>query len=252
MAHPLRANPPLVEIVAEVRWGAGIVGKPASFALDSSADDAKFISFGIAVNKDGYNQLERVVPAGFPSIAGTVVYRYRKSDEDQHTLYQLGAGIFTANGLPPYDSWTKFRPAVANGIDAALSVGSIPREGPVQVTLRYIDAFAGDGLLGRSPHKLMQEMLGFSFQPPSNLKGQPEPSTARLNVEYPCLEGNGIFVIEAGQGKKLEQDALVMTTAVQSTSDSSEAASIMARFDQLQHELHEAFEDLIDRINVEA
>ena len=250
MAHPLLANPPLVEIVAEVRWGGGIGGNPTSFSLDSAADDAKFISFGIAVGKDGYNQLERVVPAGFPSIAGSVVYRYRKSDEDQHTLYQLGSGIFTANGLPPYDSWTKFRKTVADGIRAASSVGSIPSNGPLQLVLRYIDAFAGDGLLGRTPHALLKEMLGFSFSPPGNLKRQSEPTSARVNAEYPCLQDDGLFVIEAGQGKKLDEAALVMTTAVQISHETTDAESIMNRFDELQNELHQAFMDLISRVQV--
>lgn len=246
MAQTFPTSPPLVEIIAEVRWGAGIVGSQPSF---QEPNDATYVAFGIAVGKAGYSQLERIIPSGFPVPLGSVVYRYRKVEEDQHTLYQLGPGIFTANGLPPYDSWSKFRPHVMQGLSAAIEVENLRAQTEFQLILRYVDAFVGENLAGETPYGLMHRMVGFSFNPPKNVDASRDPHSARFSVEYPCL-GSGVFTVEAGRGMKEEHDALILNTTVGIKFNSTDPSAIISKFDELQDVLHDAYLEFVSRISM--
>jgi uncharacterized protein (TIGR04255 family) len=248
MTHPILQNPPLVEIVAELRWGPGLVGAPPS--IPGQSDD-EYIKLGIEVGKSGYTQLERVIPSGFPAPGGMVVYRYRKSDEKQHTLFQLGHGIFTANALPPYNSWKDFRPVIAQGLNAAYLAKAIPEDEPAEVLLRYIDAFHGENLVGRDRYQFMIELLGLQFLPPPSVHKADDrgvPNAARFAVEYPT-SGNGKFSLEVGIGEHDGKAALIMNTTAQSQKlERLDVNECLTRFDTLHDILHNAFVELIERV----
>ncbi|MDH5824945.1 TIGR04255 family protein [Luteimonas sp. RD2P54] len=246
MTHPLLVHPPLVEIIAEVRLeddGAPSKGVGVQFTMP---DDAKFVSFGIAVGHQGYTNLERLVPPGFPVPHGAVIYRYRRPNAEEPTLYQLGADVFTANALPPYDSWTSFRPHVVSGLEAAFAVGVLTKGRRVRASLKYVDAFSGESLLGRTPSVFLQDLLGLNYSMPKCMATDREPRTLRFSTESYCAE-DAIFALEAGAGKKDQADAVILNTTASSSLRAETVESILEKLDVLQALLHDAFLELIER-----
>ena len=115
------SNPPLVELVAELRWTPAGVGAPApaagvkliQFPLASEHAEQTFTNFSNQVAAQGFGNSERLVPVGFPYLPFMVVYRFRKPPaQGENFLYQIGWGVFSANALPPYRDWDSFRPIV--------------------------------------------------------------------------------------------------------------------------------------------
>jgi len=120
-------NAPLVELVAELRWGPSAAALPANdqdqsrtvpFQFSSPKDEELYMQFAALISAEGYGRFERVAPPGIPSLPGQVACRFRPSDpEKQAPLFQLGIGLFTANALPPYQSWSTFSPVVKLGLE---------------------------------------------------------------------------------------------------------------------------------------
>jgi len=100
-------NPPLVELIAELRWGtAGIVagpqGAPQLVMATGSQYEEFFMRFGSKIAALGYERIERIIPPGFPAPPFQATYRFRKKEPEQGTtLYQVGGGVFSANITPP-------------------------------------------------------------------------------------------------------------------------------------------------------
>ena len=61
------------------------------------------------------------MPLGSPFVLHQPVYRFRSETKDKTSIiYQVGYGLFSVHGIPPYRSWDKFLPFVTSGIDALL------------------------------------------------------------------------------------------------------------------------------------
>jgi hypothetical protein len=77
-------NPPLVELVAELRWSkGGLMNSPEGagqtlFMLPAGQYEEFFMRFGSKIGSLGYDRLERIVPSGFPAPPIQVTYRFRK------------------------------------------------------------------------------------------------------------------------------------------------------------------------------
>src|SRR5215471_16972408 len=157
-------NPPLVELIGELRWGSS----GSSFPLPPGSHEEFFMRFGSRAGAVGYERVERLVPPGFPAPPFQAVYRFRKkAPETGTTLYQVGAGVFTANITPPYESWQEFRPVVEEGVDILLETRN-PSEKDTPFTsasLRYIDAFGYQLTEGRSTAAFLRDVLGFAVEP---------------------------------------------------------------------------------------
>ena len=175
-------KPPLVELIAELRWGPSQTGPispavPAAvFAMGATGQHEEFfMRFGAKAAADGYSRAERIYPPGFPVPQYQTVYRFRKNaPADGTTIYQLGVGVFSANITPPYDRWDSFRPVVERGVELLLeSRGEAEHASPfVGVTLRYIDAFGNHFTEGRSVAAFLREVLGFVIDLPEALKNE--------------------------------------------------------------------------------
>lgn len=246
---PAMKNAPLIEIVAEVRWADGISTRPPSFVF--GADESLYVRLGILLGKNGYDRLERVQPEGVPSQPGTVVYRYRRADEVQNTLYQAGVGVFTANGLPPYNAWDEFHPVVRQGIEAlweskAFENGNIP----VELTLRYLDAFTPDHLGEMTQTQFIDEIVGIKYQAAdviSKMAHGTQLESLRFNAVHSAPSGEKL-VLEVGQGVKDGQAVLVVNTVAFSQEFLPESPDAMlANLDRLQELLHELFFEMLGR-----
>lgn len=242
-------NAPLIEIVAEVRWGNGR-SQGQTPTLEFGFDESYFVRLGMFVGRHGYQQLERVHPEGVPAIAGSVVYRYRKVDGDQNSLFQFGPGVFTANGLPPYNSWREFRPVIEQGINSLWELGVIAPGNPVEVHLRYIDAFKKIHIGDIGLTKFFSDFLGVAYRPTkvvAEREKSGEVSALRFLVSHQLQTGESL-VIDAGLGSHAGESAILTNMIAKSSAFSpTTAVEVLAAFEPLHELLHDQFFELVDR-----
>lgn len=169
------ANAPLIEIDVELHWSAPDESPEASVVFDGTssgaADEPFFNMLGKRLAEFGFTQVDRMYPPGFRLSPSIATRRFlNPSDVESSVSYQAGAAVFTVNAIPPYRSWSEFRPAVQRGIDALLS--SFPEgERPSELTrveLTYIDAFKEEHQGGKTRDELF-ETLGFGIKLPEAL-----------------------------------------------------------------------------------
>jgi len=256
---------PLVEIITEVRWHSK-VGDPVSTgdqvqfgpsivpAQDATQMEEFFMRFGAKVGHKGFARAERLLPPGIPYFANQPVYRFRMSD-DQSVIYQVGAGIFTTNGVPPYVSWKKFCPMVEAGIEALLASREADRsEEFVSVSVRYIDAFGPKLTGGLDPATFIREKLGFEVGLPVGLtrylreNGQFLPS---CRFQVPMIDSM-LMTVAVGDGQANGTQAIILDSTVITTASTKPSLdAVMAALNSAQKALHDMFFDITKSIQGE-
>lgn len=203
-------NPPLLEILVELRWGGVHVGFPLMqsggmivAAQGPQPNEAFFFDFGAKVRDKGFVQIERL-NGGLSDIPFAPAVRYSKPPADGvgQILYQVGAGLFSANITPPYKNWDRFRPIVEQGILALLDTRPVAsKESPFhQVSLRYIDIFREGLTNGLSSSEFMSSVLGFSFSPPAVIQKLANPGVPwkpRLEFGGQLKSGQHLHLVTA-------------------------------------------------------
>lgn len=172
-------SPPLVELIAELRWSIDATEAAHGPVLHPQATSAyeEFFSRLLAeLSKQGYGSSERLAPVGFPLLMQHPVVRYRKSgsvasahDKSASTLFQAGVGIFTINAVQPYKNWEQFRPVVQIGLQALINAAPVATEG-FSLSLRYIDAFKHELTDGLPHREFMEQALGVKVTVPDILQ----------------------------------------------------------------------------------
>jgi len=174
-------NAPLVELIAELRWGPSRPAVEAKnlasvgFMLPQAKDEEVFMNFGMLAAQNGFGRLERLVPAGIPLPPQFIACRFRPTDPNrQSPLFQIGKGIFSVNAVPPdYQSWESFCPVVRSGIETLIDAHRRADETLPEITqalVRYIDVF-NDELTGdRSVSAFMSEVLGIEVTLPEAIR----------------------------------------------------------------------------------
>jgi uncharacterized protein (TIGR04255 family) len=248
------SKPPLVELVAELRWNIipGDADNPLAlnaipFGMgDDAADEQLYMKFGAEIHQFGFRLAERLLPPGFPSPPGQVIWRYRSDTEKSHIL-QLGRGVFSANAVRPYSSWDEFKPCVDRGIDA------LQRARPEKdksakfsnVSLRYIDLFNADFLGDRNQVSFIREVLGFEMNLPDTVRKRIEKEdAARFTFSISSEIGEGLSMrLVVGEGNIGGELGVMLDTTVQSASptDPSEVGEVLSKAHQM---IHEMFVDL--------
>jgi uncharacterized protein (TIGR04255 family) len=253
-------NPPLVELIAELRWGLPVT-IPASggsviplSTLNANQSEEFFMRFGSKVAAVGFSRFERVVPPGFPFMPYQPVYRYRYVSEDQGIkLYQLGAGIFSANITPPYQSWEHFKPVVAQGIEMLLdSLSEEQKSQPfVAASLRYIDAFRDDLTERRSIRDFMADVLDIKVSIPEAItRHATDPSGIEPLLQLTVPVTSGILNLSVAQGAFNNERAIIMDTTVSTTQEiKSDKESVMCVFDNAHDIIHDVFIRLTKPLN---
>lgn len=176
-------KPPLIELIADFRWNP--IGGAAPFVAvqqnigqltqqplaDPARNETFFLSFADGISRRGYLKAERLVPLGWPFPGQFPVMRFRHPQNegpDLPTLYQIGAGLFSAHALPPYDNWEQFKPVIHQGLEVLLS--SRPtEEGTAKfsvITLRYIDRFSSTLTGNVTPRTFIEDVLGIHLELP--------------------------------------------------------------------------------------
>jgi uncharacterized protein (TIGR04255 family) len=255
---------PLVEIVAELRWGqqpdATIQAhQPAGvqvplMAMSSSRLDEFFMRLGGEVYQQGFQLAERLVPPNFPMMLFQPVYRYRKSTgTGGPALYQAGPGLFSANAIPPYRTWDDFSPVVRSGIDALLKArDEAERKFPfTSVSLRYIDAFGPELTEGRDIESFLREVFGIFVTLPvglSKLVAADQKVKPLLQLALPLAKSMNMNVM-IGEGMVNNEVAVVMDTTVATSGEvPADSNSVMEALHAARAVIHEMFIDLTEPI----
>ena len=239
--HVTFKNAPLVEIIAELRWlppylvpqGGQLEGVPPQVMMpipmfNANKAEEFYMRFGGVAYQAGFQRSERLVPPGFPVQLGQAIYRYKPAetapnDLMRSALFQVGPGVFSANAIPPYKSWTEFAPIVARGVEALLnsrddSEKDLPFSG---VSLRYIDAF-GPGLrTTRSPGQFIKEVLGFVMTLPGPVAEHAEDIesvTSQHQFIIP-VQGGMTMSLAVNEGLFNGEPAVILDTTVSVSGD---------------------------------
>ena len=179
---------PLIELVAEFRWvpdtavplfappnAPGQVATPLPL-VDPGRYESFFSNFSRAIAERGYARTERLIPAGWPFPFQLPVLRFRHSDfeKSQSTLYQLGAGIFSAHAIPPYRNWESFKPVINDGLEVLMG-NMLPDEHVSRFTtvvLRYIDRFTAEFSEGMPSRDFIEQIFRIRLDLPAVLRDE--------------------------------------------------------------------------------
>ncbi|WP_371763810.1 TIGR04255 family protein [Massilia sp.] len=223
------ANAPLVEIIAELRWSPKLEGAvtagpnlPSIFPTNPVGLDEFITQFAAGV-PSAYSDNERLVPPNFPLMMHQPVYRLRqRAQAKTASMFQVGAGFFSANATPPYESWEDFRNVVRDGVTSLLSARSRQEHDlPFAITLRYIDAFNQRHTEGRTLAKFINEVLGITLTLPVGLTqhlmpdSEPKPT---LQCQIPMSKGM-VMSFSVGEGIVNGQSVILTDTSVSTALD---------------------------------
>ncbi|OYW37650.1 MAG: hypothetical protein B7Z35_09400 [Hydrogenophilales bacterium 12-61-10] len=256
-------NPPLLEIIAELRWAAPSMPSPPIpmpvVPQASGPFDEAFMRFAAKVGALGYERVERLVPYGFPMMPYDPVVRLRpKTGVEDSTLYQIGAYMFSANAIPPYKSWDDFAPKVREGVRVLLeSRVEKDAKAPVLVSLRYLDAFREDLTDGKPLVSFLAEAFGITLGLPAAIQSQ----CAEGKVITPAIQmsvpiGFGTMNLSIAEGEVDKQPAVIMDTSVSfAEATPPEVDQIMEGFGKAREVIHDVFvgltQSLADRMKAE-
>jgi uncharacterized protein (TIGR04255 family) len=247
-------NAPLIELITEIRWGAG-----AKFPLIGSHQVSKeigdiytgteefFRRFADLIAPEGFSLIERLVPIGFPALPLQPVYRYRDAGQESgKTLLQLGTGVFSAHALPPYKSWDDFEPTISKGIKALLQAreDSDRQQSFGGMIVRYINAFSGDLRQNRSVESFVRDVLGIKIilpEPVARILSPEGEVKPRLQLLIPVRSGYQLS-LNIGEGLVNGQLAILMDITTASTGETSPTErSLMAKLKELHDVVHDIF-----------
>jgi len=253
MSDIIFKQPPLVEVVAELRWDVPTTGEvPEQFAgvplpvRDSSAYEIQFMNFAGKAGAKGFGLVERVIPPGFPLMARQVAYRYRKATGAEGApLFQLGPGVFTVNLVPPYKSWRGFLPHIELGLEMLLE--SMTENNRIdaftEVRLRYIDVFGENLRQGRPAINFLEEGLGISVKlPPSLTQYCTDHNQSKLNLSVSLPIDQGNMDLNIGERWVRNTRSLVMETVVTRKGPiHSDKNNILDSFTDAHRIIHDSF-----------
>lgn len=247
------AKAPLVEIIAELRWvppqaQAASGAFPIPFIGDTKQEEF-LMRLGSKIQNLGFAAPERLVPPGFVTLLHQPIYRFRRAPDPSPVLYQVGTGIFSAHGLPPYSSWDNFSPDVERGIAALLDTRD-PKERTAsfsRVSLRYIDAFNKELTSGRDEVAFMRDVLRISIDLPATVVKLVEPgATPTFGLQIAFAAGNGMMMnLNLAGGTVRGEEAIIMDTTVSHDGGAkAEVAETMTLLHSAHDIIHKAFLEL--------
>ena len=264
MSEP-RENAPLVELIAELRWSPDpsqmvfpqvMGGQPGPQLITGNAQEGFFLRFGNEAHRLQHLDTERLMPGGFPATLHQPVYRFRQRTPQGQTttLYQVGPGLFSANAVPPYESWSTFEPVVRNGVQALIASRDRSEiEVPFSaISLRYIDAFTPYHTEGRDVRSFLQDVLGVSIQIPEGLTQHlrtGETIRPVLQLQIPMQDGY-VMNVAFGEGVANDIPAVMMDATISTTFPiTASLDAVMQVFAQEHAAIDSSFTSLIARIS---
>lgn len=246
--------PPIVELIAEVRWGDPSIGfatnaiaqigtnqNPAQPVNVRAIQDFEpfFMRFTVEAHRMGFTTQERVAPADSIVMPYQVIWRWRKPDSPASPIIQLGIGVFTVNGGPPnYEHWDGFSSTLRDGLDSlVLALDTYPGGVPAEITqtaLRYIDRFDKELMGDMTSLQFMHDALGLRIDVPDVILGcalDAQKIEPMLRLTVPIEAGE--LALFFSKGVAAGKEGLIMdTTVVKSSPASVNTEALMQAFSQ--------------------
>ena len=253
-------NAPLVEIIAEVRWGPAAEPFNAAggfrVSLPRTKDEELLMHFGAEISAAGFGRIERLAPPGMPLPVAQVACRFRPTDPTkQSPLFQLGRGVFTSNAVPPdYSSWADFRPVVQTGLECLFRAherSGEPRPHINMVLVRYIDAFGPDLTNGMEPLNFLREVMGLGLTLPSAISELvSDGATIRPSIQLSIPMQLGQMQLTFGPGVRENQEAMMLDTTLVIQRDIGDScAAALSALTEARGAIHDLFLSLTARIH---
>lgn len=259
-------NPPLIELIAEVRWTAPqlqlgnvnfidghIPGSDHNFG--AGQPEELYMHFGAIAVQHGYSNFERLVPPGFPVQAHQAVYRYKNPSESAEPIvYQLGSGVFTVNATQPYRSWATFAPSLVRGLEmlrkAYAGLGQ-PQPAFSAGLVRYIDAFREEMTQGAPPLEFIGNTLGLKIQMPASVSKSCTSFGGILpTVQLQVPVKPGVLAINLGSGHVQGEPAILLDMTVRVNDQlSSEPAEAVAALSEARLIIHDIFVEMTGKLD---
>lgn len=175
------ARPPLVEVVATLRWIPAFPGLITSNIppdrpqpIFPTPPMEEFLTgFTKQVAMLGWASSERMIPQGMPYLSYQPALRVRSLDDKMsNMIYQVGPGVFSAHALLPYKNWESFRPFAKDGLEALLKTRAIQEQNSpfIAIELRYLNVFTPELVDNISTFRFFTDVMGFGLQLPAALK----------------------------------------------------------------------------------
>lgn len=238
-------NAPVVEVIAELRWspkalpGMAADSGPKIIPPPMAGPTNEFFGrFSERVRGLGYSAVTRLIPEPFPLLVHQPVLRFDGPEGGQaKSLYQIGPGLFSANAVPPYESWpSSFSRTVASGIDALLATRDpAERQAPFEgATLRYLDAFGQLLTGGRDSLSFSREVLGIQVDLPRALTQHLQPgATWKPFLQFQLPVGPELLMsVSIGDGLVNGEPKVLMDWSLTCSAHiKADVDAVMARFD---------------------
>lgn len=171
MEDYLYDSPPLIEVIAEIRWSFVPLASIPDGGVDPHFDKFQAAFTENAAKKD-YSHIDVIVPTEIPKefFAGKPVLRVRRGS-DKWPLLQIGPGLLTVNLVPPYQGWAEFKRELHEALE--LLFLSYPDSNITlkmdRIHLRYLDAFTTNHGLGKYFGRFVHDGLRVGVNVPKEM-----------------------------------------------------------------------------------
>ncbi|MCK4293401.1 MAG: TIGR04255 family protein [Planctomycetes bacterium] len=211
-------NPPLVEVILEVRWELQNGPQP-----QVKIDPHYSILLGRLYDKlqDHYPYHEPLPQASIPDeISAYMVKQRFRREKDGWPLIQLGPGILTLNDTQNYNTFEEFRPLALSAVSQLFEV--YPESENLKISsllLRYIDAKEFD-YKTEDIQVFLCDKMGIPLSLPEKLfqgsRIEKMPRNLSWKSSFPCNKPKGLATLVFATGVKNGKPALVWEQIVKS------------------------------------
>jgi uncharacterized protein (TIGR04255 family) len=256
-------NAPLIEIIAEVHWRpsaqtAGMMPvnpaqPPPQVAILTDGTHEQFFSKMTSGLADkGFERVERLIPAGFPTLPYQPICRF-KSGKNPSEVFQVGAGMFSVNGLKPYSSWEVFKPKIDHGIKLLIESKVENTPGPfTELILKYVDLFDASLLEGKTAARFLNEIAKFQFVIPPVITSRAKVGSkndVNLSLRVSLAWGAELQMRIADGGALGKSGVIVETIVSIKENVPTGTAEILNCFEKAHDDIRAIFLDLTEPIH---
>ena len=254
-------KPPLVELIAEVRWGTPSYpsanfppGFSPNLMISPDQNDEFFKRFGTKAATLGFSRSESLIPLNFPAMPFQPIFRYPQVSSSGGTnVYQVGKGIFSAHATPPYRSWKNFSPIVKEGVKILLECRlENEKDLPFNVlNLRYIDAFTHSLTQDCKTIEFVSKILGFGIKIPDAILNHAADTDGIIPfIQLTVPTSYGLIHVVIAEGRVNNEPSIICDTTISRTDITDPSLeNVMKTFDSIHDLMREIFLGLTEPIH---
>ncbi len=215
------SNPPLVEVILEVRW------ELQEGSVPQTKIDPNYVLLPGKLHarlSSNYPYHEPLPQASIPDeiTPYTVKHRFRH-EKDGWPLIQIGPGILTVNHTKKYTTFDEFLPLAVSAVNQLFEV--YPETEKLKISnllLRYIDAKEFD-YKKEDIQVFLRDKMGVPIALPDKLFNNTGvdkiPRNFTWNTSFKCNKPNGLATLKFATGLSNGKPALIWQQIVQSSHD---------------------------------